>query len=264
MRSHLQERRVPFCVEHRLSPVGWRLFAPKGVQSAPVVMLLHGSDGAHSGWSYVQAYALAAHGFIAAPFGYSARGNIWHAGDILDVELETSANALNVLRSIEGGNGKVGLYGVSRGAEHALLLTSLMARDPQHVAALPDAVAVHSPSDTIVGAFMAKSWDPKESESWDPSQRAWVWKGTSDGLLPTTPIEIEHYTGPLQISHGESDDVWTVNCTRRLEVRLKAAGRAPEVNYFTGEGHGFGPEAENLAASQLAAFFRKHLERSVA
>src|SRR5580704_17661402 len=40
---------------------------------------------------------------------------------------------------------KIGLYGVSRGAEHALLLASLMARDG--VAGLPDAIAVHTPPD---------------------------------------------------------------------------------------------------------------------
>lgn len=35
------------------------------------------------------------------------------------------------------------MFGVSRGAEHALLLTQLLAEDGS--AALPDAVAVHSP-----------------------------------------------------------------------------------------------------------------------
>jgi pimeloyl-ACP methyl ester carboxylesterase len=250
---------VPFEVEHRPSPIGWRMFAPKGVERAPIVMLLHGSDGAHSGWAYLQAYALAAHGFIAAPFGYSINGNAWHAGDILEVELEKTATALGVLRTLEGGNGKVGLYGVSRGAEHALVLASLMAQHPKHTTMLPDAIAVHSPSDTIVGAFIGGAWSPKEAETWDPSQRAWCWKGSSNALLPTTPIEIEHFVGPIQISHGEADEVWTVDCTRRLEARLRAAGRFPEVYYYPGCGHGLKPEAENLAQQRLMSFLSKHL-----
>ena len=89
-----------------------------------------------------------------------------------------------------------------------MLLTSLLARDDP--AKLPDAVAVHSPSDTICGAFIAGTVNPKEEETWDPSKRAWRWRGSSDELLPTTPIEIERYSGPLFLSHGEDDKMWTV------------------------------------------------------
>src|SRR5262249_40264337 len=42
---------------------------------------------------------------------------------------------------------RVGLYGISRGAEHALLLATLMVRDG--VPGLPDAIAVHTPPDVI-------------------------------------------------------------------------------------------------------------------
>jgi dienelactone hydrolase len=127
------------------------------------------------------------------------------------------------------------------------------------VGGLPDAVAGHSPSDTIVGAFISASWKPRDREVWDPSKRAWRWRGSSEGLTPTTPIEIERYAGPLFISHGEADDVWTVECTRRLEARLKAAGRNPEIHYYPGEGHGFRAETANLQRDRLSAFFARHL-----
>jgi dienelactone hydrolase len=205
------------------------LYVPKGEGRSPGILILHGSEGGHSGWSSFDALALAMHGFAAYPLNYSKGGNLWHAGEIHDVDLEKTVEALQWLRQHSCVNGKVGVYGVSRGAEHALLLTSLLARD--ELTKLPDAVAVHSPSDTICGAFISGQFHPKEEESWDPSKRAWRWRGSSEEFLPTMPIEIERYSGPVLLSHGEADKTWTVECTRRLETRLRAAGRNPEVYY---------------------------------
>lgn len=66
------------------------------------------------------------------------------------------------------------------------------------------------------------------------SKCAWCWRGTSKQLLPGSPIEIERYRGALFLSHGEKDDVWSVNRTKRLEKRLRDAGRRPEVHYYPG------------------------------
>ena len=118
-------------------------YGPPGDGPFPAILLLHGSEGKWSGWIYRTAVILAAHGFLAIPFGYSNGGNGWNAGDIIDVPLDRTAEALAALRAHELSGNKIGLYGTSRGAEHALLLASLMARDG--IAGLPDAVAVHSP-----------------------------------------------------------------------------------------------------------------------
>ncbi len=174
----------------------------------PTVMVLHGSEGAWSGYSYLNA------AILAVPFGYSMGGNAWNAGNIQDVPLDRTAEALAALHALPI-SGKVGLYGVSRGAEHALLCTSLMARD--EVLGLPDAVAVHAPSDVICGAFIGANWrdsgDPGW-QAWDPALRAWTWKGVSDALLPTMPIEIERYAGPLLLTHGANDTMWSADMTR--------------------------------------------------
>lgn len=239
-------------------PNGHTIYVPEKPEPSPAILLLHGSEGRWSGWVNNQAMVFAMRGFVALSFPYGTGGNPWHASDILNVDLEKTAEALAALRNDPHVAGRrIGLYGSSRGAEHALLLTSLMARDK--VEGLPDAVAVHSPSDTIVGAFIGASWKPKDREVWDPSKRAWRWRGSSDGLTPTTPIEIERYSGPLFISHGEADDVWTVECTRRLEARLKSAGRNPEIHYYPGEGHGFKAETANLQRQRLTEFFSRHL-----
>lgn len=236
-------------------------YAPSGEGAFPAVLLFHGSEGAWSGWIDATATLLAAHGFFALPLRYATGGSSWHAGRIVDVPLDRSVEALADLRSHPLSNGHVALVGVSRGAEHALLLTALMARDG--VAGLPDAVAVHAAPDVVCGGFDAageRDVDDPNWRSWDPAQRAWTWRGSSDTLLPTTPIEIERYGGPLLLSAGTRDAVWTVEMTRRLEERLKRYGRKPDVHYDEGENHGpFSADAQNRHNERLVGFLQAAL-----
>lgn len=247
-------------IVRRLVPEWGTTYGPSGKGPFPAVMVLHGSEGALSGWSHRNAVLLAAHGFLAFPFGYSKGGNAWNAGSIEEVSLDRSVAALTALRAFPYAGGKLGVYGVSRGAEHALLLTALMRRDG--VDGVPDAVAAHSAPDVICGAFDARryrdSGDPGW-QTWDPASRAWSWRGSSDDLMPTQPIEIERFEGPLFLSHGTADRVWSVEMTRRLEARLKAHGRKPEVHYYEGQDHIPNSDGENDHHDLLISFFQRHL-----
>ena len=239
---------------------GWGMtYGPPGDGPFPTVLVLHGSEGGWSGYSYLTAAILAAHGFLAFPFGYSRGGNVWNAGDIVDVPLDRTVEALGVLRALPIA-GRVGLYGVSRGAEHALLVASLMARDA--VPGLPDAVAVHAAPDVVCGAFIGAAWrdsgDPGW-QSWDPARRAWTWRGASDGLLPTMPIEIEHYRNPLYLSHGSRDETWSASMTERLRERLHRHGLDPEVHLLADQNHVLDGEDENQHHRRLIAFLHRTL-----
>jgi acetyl esterase/lipase len=260
-------------VECRSGLHGLVLYVPKDAGKRPGILLLHGSEGGFAGWTNVQALALAHSGFVTLAWSYSKGGSVWHAGDIHDVDLDHTEAALQWLRRHEAVSGRVGLLGGSRGAEHALLLASLMAKDGSPD--LPEALAAHASSDTVVGAFIASAMAP--SASWHSGtkrgpfegtpielnpKRAWCWRGSSDQLLPGTAIEIERYSGPVFLSHGEEDDVWSVDRTRRLEARLIAAGRKAEIHYYRGEGHRLRPETHNLDQTRLVSFFRRHLAAS--
>src|SRR5579862_5631848 len=228
-------------------------YGPAGNDPFPTVLLLHGSEGGWSGWSHRDAVILAAHGFLALPFSYSRGGNTWRAGDIVDVPLDKTADALRALRE-HSLTGKIGLYGISRGAEHALLLASVMAKEDTQ--GLPDAVAVHAASDYVVCGFIAA--DP--GAPWNPELKAWTWRGSYAALpAPGQPIEIENYGGPMLLSHGSFDLLWEVERTRNLAARLRAAGHNPEVNIYDGQGHSPTGEEEHVHQTFLIDFLRRHL-----
>lgn len=253
---------MKLAIHRRLLPHFGTTYGPAGDGPFPAVLVLHGSEGGLSGWSHRIAVILAAHGFLAYPHAYSLGGNAWNAGSIENVPLDRTAEALKALRAFPFCNGKVGLYGVSRGAEHALLLSSLMARECPEI--LPDALAAHAPPDVICGAFDAKAYrDPGDPgwQSWDFARRAWTWKGSSEDLKPTTPIEIEAYDGPLMLSHGSKDRVWSVEMTERLARRMKAAGRDPDVHIYPEQDHLPDSTGENLHNEQLLTFFEMHLTK---
>lgn len=73
---------------------GWgTTYGPAGDGPFPAVMILHGSEGAWSGWSHRHAVMLAAHGFLAFPLRFSVGGNAWNAGQIIEVPLERTVAA---------------------------------------------------------------------------------------------------------------------------------------------------------------------------
>lgn len=240
-------------------------YLPAGDGRFPAVLILHGSEGGNAGWSHAAATILASHGYFALPFGYGRDGGPWKAGDIVDIPIDRTAAVLAALRDDPACNGRVGVYGWSRGGEHALLLAWLTARDQPD--RMPDAVAVHSPSDVVCGAFRAAytvAYGDPAGVVWDPAERAWTWRGASDQLLPTQPIEIERYPGPVFISHGEADKTWSVAQTDRLEARLRRRGGIFEIRRHPGQDHVFDSENWNRHYEDVLRFFDRHLRAKAA
>ncbi|MEJ8475454.1 alpha/beta hydrolase family protein [Roseibium algae] len=246
---------MPLAVIRRLLPDFGTTYGPPSDGPFPAVLILHGSEGAFSGWSHRTAAILVASGYLAYPHGYSKGGNAWNAGSIEDVELTRTVDALASLRDFSACDGRIAIYGVSRGAEHALLVASMMAR--HGLAPLPDAVACLAAPDAVCGAFDARSYrDPGDPgwQAWDAARRAWLWNGTSNGLLPTSPIPVEAYPGPLFLAAGLDDRTWSPEMTRRLETRRKDASLPVEAHYYQGEGHLPGSDGENNHHSLLLNF----------
>lgn len=153
----------------------------------------------------------------------------------------------------------VGLFGVSRGAEHALLLAQLLAEDEG--AALPDAVAVHSPPDAVWPAFIVADFQTGEPWAGDRSRPAWSWRGTHERTRSGTRLCPAVVPYPVFIAQGTDDWTWGADMARRLVACLTENQCPPEAHFFEGEDHFFRAATRNLECELMAAFFAKHLAR---
>jgi dienelactone hydrolase len=103
----------------RAGRVRGTLFARQGATNAPGVIVLGGSDGGNL-WQFVAAL-LAAHGCAALALPYFAHDDL--PKELIEIPLEYFAEALERLRARhEVGAARVGVLGMSRGGEAALLL----------------------------------------------------------------------------------------------------------------------------------------------
>ncbi len=241
------------------------LYAPAGEERHPALLLLHGSEGALGWLGHRDAAIFAAHGYLALPLGYSAGGNFWIGGDIWNVPLDATEQAMAALRAYPRCNGRLGVYGWSRGAEHALLATGLMveAGSPH----LPDAVACHAPPDVVCGAWRnlfyrhLEAGDPiRPPPAWGFMEErhvaglaAWTWRG--EPVPEGAAIPIEAYAGPVFLSVGEADELWPADMALRLAERLRAAGRDVTFHSYPGQAHMPDPAAWNAHLENLLAFF---------
>jgi len=251
---------------------GSTLYVPNDGKPHPGILVLHGSEGGSLPYYQLDAQFLAAQGYAALAYcWYNCQRDPIRAAHLPleNVELEKTLNAYRWLKaSSHVQNRKTALLGVSRGAEQALILGWLTTRDGGDV---PDAIAVHAPSDTVVMGF---SWAAIDNRCWfsglwnpacgpmpkDPSKTtvtAWRWQGKP--LAHGTRIEIEKYRGPVFIAHGTRDEWWSHERSLAIQKSLVASGNEPEVHILEGEKHVFTPAAETRKKEWLLNFLKKNL-----
>lgn len=270
------------------------LFSPNDGKAHPGILVLHGSEGGSIPYYYLEAQQLAQEGFAALAFCWyhcAKDPMLTPLSTLENVELTKTLEALEWLKnSPRVGGMKVGIFGVSRGAEQALLLGWQSAIHPGSI--VPATIAVHAPSDFVVSGFNWNWYDKRcyicrEDENscvdalsspalhpkkfkWNPAcgekpkpysqTDAWLWKGQP--LAQEARIEIEQYPGPLFITHGKEDELWSYQRTLRIQQSLIAAGKSPEVHLFEGEKHIFSLQSEAVRKSLLVNFFQRTLAHS--
>jgi acetyl esterase/lipase len=244
-------------------------YAPAGDGPFPAMLLLHGSEGALGWLGHREAMFFAAHGWIALPLAYSVGGNFWIGGDIWNVALDETERVMGALRAHPACDGRLGVYGWSRGAEHALLATALMAQaGSPH---LPDALAAHAPPDRAGGPWRNLFYRHREAgepiappPAWGfrsdrvvPDLAAWTWRG--EPVPEGAAIPIEAYAGPVFLSVGDQDEIWPADMAARLAARMAAAGRAPQLHTYAGQPHMPDAAAWNTHFELLLDFFGRAL-----
>jgi len=244
--------------------VGSGLIRPNDTHKHTMILMLHGSEGGSRRSLTGEANLLATMGYGVMTYCYFDCNHALTGPrqTLQNVELTQVQSAISWLRQNPAGNGKVVVYGFSRGAELTMILGSL-AFTPE---TYPSALIAHSPSDVYNGAY---NWDWNEPSCWickledgcteksketdyrwnpscnpendfnkiDFTKSAWLLNGVN--IPSKTPIAIEKYAGPIMITVGSKDTVWPVEQTQRLEAKLKKRGRSPEVTYFPDADHGF-------------------------
>jgi dipeptidyl aminopeptidase/acylaminoacyl peptidase len=249
---------------------GSKIFKPAQTP-APGIVMLHGSEGGSA--PYIQGFAqqIANAGFVV--FTLCWFGCPGKSDKILRIPLESVIAAGEWMKaSPDVSNGEVGLFGWSRGAELSLLTTSLVGTAPFQ------AVAVHAPSDTIVGAF-----DPATANTppnyggileTDPQtgqlipSPAWTWHGQPlfgepkpDFSVPGPTIAVVSYTGPVYVSQGENDEVWPVTRGRHVVAeRVAVPSLVTESHFYPGEGHVLRQPADVMSMTrEVTSFFQRKL-----
>lgn len=260
------QAKSPFPFQGQANPFpGSRLYVPTDGLPHTSLVMLHGSEGGSNFAGDIEATLWAATGYRVLLLCYFDCGRFLTGPrkSLIDVEAHLVLDAVQWMRSQSESNGKVVVYGISRGGELAMIAGSLDTT-PQNK---PSALIAHSPSDQFNGPY---NWDWNEPACWLCSKgfgrcrqlTEYIWNPACGGRDPNTlpfdesaflvngrkvasgtSIEVEKFDGPIFISVGEKDEVWPSEQTHRLEARLKTAGRHPEVHYFPNGGHGLrGPD----------------------
>lgn len=261
---------------------GSRFYIPNDQAQHTAIVMLHGSEGGSEPYLDPEANILATQGYAVLVLCYfdCNRGLVGPRETLKQVDTDLVPNAVEWLRKQAHSNGKVIIYGFSRGAELTLVAGSLNSTGNRKASAL----IAHSPSDVFNGPFNW-SWrepacwlckkgigqcpqgSPKSDFQWNPScgpddpnqmdftKSAWLVNGQV--IASRSRIEIERYDRPVLITVGERDEVWPVDQTRRIESILRAAGKSPEVHYFPNGGHGFRGADEIKRRELVLSFLRR-------
>ena len=248
---------MPLSIRQSSASTRENIYWPAGIPTGGIVCL-HGSEGGWAGWNDLYCALFAANGFVALSRNYTQNGRWLTHPDIDDVPLEGTQAALAAMRAEVAQFGcRVGLFGVSRGAEHALLLAQLLAEDG--CAEVPDAVAVHSPPDATWPAFIVSDFQTGQPWAGDPTRPSWSWRGSHERTRPGTPLGIGPAPYPVFIAQGTEDKTWGADMARQLVARTTEAGHPPEAHFFEGEDHVFRAAARNREWELMVDFFGRHL-----
>lgn len=195
-----------------------RLYRPASNGDVPGVLLLGGSGGGLPVWQLTMAGILASHGYATLALGYFKLPGL--PPTLNGVPLEYFQTAITWMESQPGLDAeRLGVIGVSRGGELALILGSRFPKIKAVVAYVP-------------GSMVGRSLGP------GPFAVAWSWQGTP---LKQETIPVEKINGPVLLISGGRDALWHSSLmSRNVMYLLEQAGHPHRFEHldFPEAGHG--------------------------
>lgn len=227
------------------------LYVPSdGRASHPGVIVLHGSEGGSADYvDWSPAIPLAAKGYAVLSLDYFHNPGLPHS--LENASVDAVIRAAIWLRTNGYVKGKPGLFGFSRGAEFALLIGSLD-RGRQ----FSSIVVQSSHATTWPGLVLPPLGSDCEFCDYASGQPAWRFKGKGIGAFQA--IDMWRFPGPVLLSHGKKDDVWSYleSVTLARVARLHGKKNVTLL-LWSKEGHGLSSPALNSLIRKSATFFRK-------
>lgn len=242
---------------------------PPSEEKLPVIITLGGAEGGLS-FTRNEADLMAKEGFIIMRFGYFKYTSATQGQILKEIRIEKVLEAIEFIKKSHlADSSRIGLLGVSKGAELALLVAS--------VTSSVKAVAAHVPSHVVWYGLGKKRGLNKSSWTWKGAPLAfmpyakpksgWFTKRIAEfyeaGLaaypeqIEAAMIRVETISGPVLLTSGGKDDIWPSNfMALELKNRFDKTKFPYAVKHldFPDAGHGlFGLiPAENDAASMDA------------
>lgn len=138
-----------------------RAIVPNDGAKHTSIIMLHGSEGGSIPYLSSEANILVTQGYMVLVLCYfdCNRGVNGPRQTLNNVEVNAVLDAVRWIRTRPNSNGKVVVYGFSRGAELTMIAGSL----PMSTADRPSALIAHSPSDQFIAPW---NWDWQEPACW--------------------------------------------------------------------------------------------------
>jgi uncharacterized protein len=229
------------------------LALPEGASKLPAIIVLGGSEGG-IGTARTTATRLARQGYAALAVAYFREPGL--PRKLIEIPLEYFSKAIQWLtHHPQVDPERVGLFGVSKGAEAALLVASRNPAIVAVVAIVPSDVVwegLHWKFKTPVGSSWSENGKPLPHIPFDRtvkvSMRSVVdmYRRSRHGpnATPEAAIPIERINGPILLVSGEDDRLWpSSEMSEALISRLSSKGFPHSKVHirFPGAGHAISP-----------------------
>jgi len=226
---------------------------PSSQKPLPVIITLGGAEGGLS-FTQEEADSMAKERFIIMRFGYFKYSKSTMKQTLDEIRIEKVKDAIEWLKKNPlVDSTRIGLLGISKGAELALLVASktnsvkaVAAHVPSHVVwyGMGKLKGLNKSSWTYQGKPIAFLPYAKPKSGWFTKRIAEFYEAGIESFpdkIPPATIPVENISGPIFLSSGGQDDIWpSAFMAYEIEKRLQTKGFPFEITHlhFAGAGHG--------------------------